>query len=145
MKKLIIMLAIFISTMNAFAGEETINQKVLNAFKTEFSTATDVQWTVGANYYRAIFNYNEKYVFAYFNEEGEMIGITRHIIQGNLPISLQTSLKKNYENFWVSDLLEVSKNEGTYYYITLENADTRLVLKSSSGSNWSVHNKIKKS
>ncbi len=145
MKKIIIMLAITISTVNAFAGEENINQKILNAFKTEFSTATDVQWTVGANYYMATFNYNEKYVFAYFNENGELFGITRHITQGNLPIYLQTSLKKNYSSYWVNDLIEVSKNNGTSYYITLENADTQLVLKSSGGGKWSVHNKIRKS
>ena len=71
------MLAIAISTVNAFAGEEKVNQKVLEAFKTEFSTATDVQWSVGANYYMATFNYNEKYVFAYFSEDGELLGITR--------------------------------------------------------------------
>ncbi|MEO5946851.1 MAG: hypothetical protein ABIP79_08545, partial [Chitinophagaceae bacterium] len=92
MKKLIIMLAIAISTLTAFAGEENVNQKVLDAFKTEFSTATDVQWTIGVNYYMATFNYHEKYVFAYFNEDGTLFGITRHIIQGNLPINLQQSL-----------------------------------------------------
>lgn len=139
------MLAITISTINAFAGEEKVNQKVLDAFKTEFSTATNVKWTLGENYYMATFNYNEKYVFAYFNEEGELFGITRHITQGNLPISLQTNLKKKYDNYWVSDLIEISKNDGTYYYITLENADTQLILKSSGGSNWSVNNKVRKS
>ena len=35
------------------------------------------------------------------------------------------------DSYWVSDLVEVSKSDGTYYYITLENADTQLVLKSS--------------
>lgn len=145
MKKIIIMLAITISTVSAFAGEENINKKILEAFKTEFSTATDVQWTVASNYYMATFNYNEKYMFAYFNENGELFGISRHLTQGNLPIFLQLNLKKNYDNYWISDLIEISKNDGTYYYITLENADTRLELKSSGGGNWSVHNKIKKS
>ena len=60
-------------------------------------------------------------------------------------MNLQSNLKKNYDDYWVSDLVEVSKNEGTYYYITLENADTQLVLKSSGGSTWSVNNKVRKS
>ncbi|MEO5946333.1 MAG: hypothetical protein ABIP79_05915, partial [Chitinophagaceae bacterium] len=59
--------------------------------------------------------------------------------------NLQQSLKKSYDNYWVSDLVEVSKTDGTYYFITLENAYTKLVLKSSGGSNWSVNNKIRKS
>lgn len=47
--------------------------------------------------------------------------------------------------YWVSDLFEVAKNGTTSYYITLENADTKLVLQSTGGSNWSEFKKEKKS
>jgi hypothetical protein len=73
------------------------------------------------------------------------LGVTRYISSGNLPINLQTSLKKSYDNYWISDLFEVAKYDNTSYYITLENADTKLVLKSNGGSNWSVYDKIRKS
>ena len=36
MKKMILTLAIAVSTLSAFAGDENVNQKVLDAFKTEF-------------------------------------------------------------------------------------------------------------
>ena len=42
MKKIIIMLAITISSLAAFAGEENVNKKVLNAFSQEFAGAKDV-------------------------------------------------------------------------------------------------------
>ncbi len=145
MKKMILMLAISISTASVFAGETNVNQKVLDAFKTEFATAANVEWTIGDNYYKASFTYNEKYVFAYFSEDGELLGITRYISLVNLPLNLQTSLKKNYNSYWISDLFEVAKNSGTAYYITLENADTKMVLKSVDGNSWSVHNKERKS
>ena len=145
MKKIILILAILISTASVFAGETTVNQKVLNAFKTEFSSASNVEWSVGDNYYKASFTYNAKYVFAYFNEEGELLGITRYISPLNLPLNLQTNLKKHYNNYWISDLFEVAKNNGTTYYITLEDADTKLVLKSADANNWSVHHKERKS
>ena len=54
------------------------------------------------------------------------------------------SLKKKYEGFWISDLFEASKNDSTNYYITVENADTKIILNSS-GTGWNVYNKIKKS
>ncbi len=145
MKKIIIMLAITVCTLSAFAGEGKVSQKVLDAFKTEFSTATNVTWDVGDNYYKATFNYNEKFVFAFFDEDGEVLGVTRYIMQENLPIKLQTDLNKYYDQYWISDLLEVNKDNTTSYYITLENADTKLVLKSSGGSNWSVYDKERKS
>ncbi|MEI2740669.1 MAG: hypothetical protein V9F01_17985 [Chitinophagaceae bacterium] len=65
MKKMIVSLAIAVSTLNAFAGDVNVNQKVLDAFKTEFASAKEVEWTVGENYYKATFNYNGKYVFAF--------------------------------------------------------------------------------
>ncbi len=141
---MILTLAIAVSTLSAFAGDENVNQKVLDAFKTEFATAKEVEWSVGSNYYKATFVYNEKYVFAYYNESGELLGLTRYLSPVDLPLALQSSLKKNYEGYWVSDLFEAAKNDVTNYYITLENADSRIVLKSA-GNTWSVHSKAKKS
>ena len=141
---MILTLAIIVSTLSAFAGDEHVNQKVLNAFKTEFTTAKEVEWTAGSNYYKATFNYNGKYVFAFYNENGELMGLTRYLSPVDLPIALQKNLKKDYEGYWVSDLFESAKNDATSYYITVEDADTKIVLKSS-GNSWNVYNKIKKS
>jgi hypothetical protein len=144
MKKMITTLAIAFSSLFAFAGETNVNQKVLDAFKNEFTTATEVEWSAGFDYYKATFNYNGKYVYAYFNEDGEMLGMARNMSPIDLPLALQNNLKKSYEGFWVSDLFEAVKNENTNYYITLENADTKLVLKSS-GNSWNVYSKTRKS
>jgi hypothetical protein len=38
----------------------------------------------------------------------------------------------------------VAKNDGTNYYVTLETADTKIVLKSTDGGNWSIYQKSKK-
>lgn len=102
-----------------------------------------MEWTVGSNYFIASFTYNEQHVFAYYGTDGELLGLTRYIIQSELPMSLQKGIKNSYANYWISDLFEVSKNEGTSYFITLENADTKMVLKSSGGS-WSKYKKIKR-
>ena len=145
MKKMILSLAIALTTLGALAaGEENVNQKVLDAFKNEFNTVREAEWTTGADYYRAAFVYNEKYVFAYYSTEGELLGITRYISQTDLPMNLQINLKKKYSNYWISDLFEVAKYETTSYYITVEDADTKIVLKSTGGSDWSVFKSVKK-
>lgn len=141
---MILTLVIAVTTLSAFAKDENVNQKVLDAFKTEFSTAKEVEWSVGADFYKATFNYNGKYVFAFYNEEGELLGLTRYLSPSDLPLALQNNLKKNYEGYWVSDLFEASKDDATNYYITLENADTKIVLKSTENS-WNTFSKIKKS
>ncbi|NOT52535.1 MAG: hypothetical protein HOP10_14795 [Chitinophagaceae bacterium] len=144
MKKMILSLAIAFTTLSAFAGEENVNQKVLNAFRNEFTNASQVEWTVSDDYYKASFIYNDNYVFAYYNTDGELLGMTRYISTTDLPIHLQMNLKKKYNSYWVSDLFEVAKNDVTSYYITVENADTRIVLKSTGGSEWSVFKTAKK-
>jgi len=145
MKKMILTLAISISSFAAFAGEENVNKKVLDAFKTEFTTAKETEWTTGSDYYKAAFMYNEKYVFAYYSLDGDLLGITRYISPADLPMGLLISLKKKSNGFWISDLFEVAKNETTSYYITLENADTKTVLKSTGGAGWEVFKTVKKS
>ena len=146
MKKIFVSFSLLLTAglSSAFANSDPDpDQKVLDAFKTEFASAKEVEWSVGANYFKATFNYNGKYVFAFYSENGELLGLTRYLSPADLPLALQANLKKNYEGYWVSDLFEASKNDGTNYYITLENADSKIVLKSS-GNSWSVHNKIKK-
>ena len=137
-------LAIAISTLSAFAVEEKVSPKVLNAFKSEFNTAKEVEWTVGSTYYMATFTYYDKYVFAYYSVDGVLLGLTHYISTAELPMTLQNNLKKDYSDYWVSDLFEVVKNGKTEYYITLENADKKIVLQSSGSNEWEAYRKVKK-
>jgi len=138
-------LVVLVSSLAVNAADENVNEKVLNAFKTEFNTASQVEWTTGPNYFKASFIFNDKHVFAFYNAEGRLLGLTRNITTAELPLKLQTDLKKNYESYWISDLFETAREEGTSYYITLEDADTRLVLRASADNSWTVYEKTKKS
>jgi CRISPR/Cas system-associated exonuclease Cas4 (RecB family) len=144
MKKMMLTLAIAVSTLSAFAVEEKVSTRVLNAFKSEFNTAKEVEWTASNSYYMAKFNYNDKYVFAYYNIDGILLGLSHYMSPAELPMILQTSLKKNYSNYWISDLFEVAKNGITEYYITLENADRQIILQSSGGDEWESYRKVRK-
>ena len=144
MKKMIMTLVVALGTLVAFAGEENVDRKVLDAFKNEFTAAEQVEWTAGDNFYKAAFIFNNKHVFAFYNIDGELMGITRYLSSMDLPLNLQVSLKKSYANYWISDLFEVAKKDNTTYYITLENADTKIVLKSTDGNSWESYQKSKK-
>jgi hypothetical protein len=146
MKKIMMMLLLVltIGTSFAFTGEEAINKQALNAFKKEFVGATEAAWTVGDNFYKVTFTLNDQKLFAYYNMQGDFMAVTRNISSLQLPLSLQTSLKRSYNNYWISDLFEVAKSDGTNYYVTLETADTKIVLKSADGSDWSVYQKSRK-
>ena len=123
---------------------EKVSQKVLTSFKTEFTNAQNVEWETGNNYFRASFTMNEQRIFAYYNVNGELLSIARYISSIQLPVNLFTDIKNNYSKYWISDLLEVSNSEGLHYYVTLETADSKLVMHSSNGGSWSTYSKNKK-
>ena len=89
---------------------------------------------------------NDQTLTAFYNCDGTLLGVTRYISSLQLPIILQTELKRKYNSYWITDLFEVSNDAGTEYYMTIENTDGRIVLRASAGSpSWSVNEKIRKS
>lgn len=148
MKRLVLTLTIALSmiSFSSFAKfDPVVNPAALESFNSSFKNATEVNWTITATYAKADFAMNGQYVAAYYDITGKLIALTRNISSLQLPITLQASLKNSYENYWISDLFEVANDEGTSYYITVENADTKIVLKSSAGSDWTTYKKIRKS
>lgn len=147
MKRLVFTLTIALSLicLSSFKNKDDVSPAAIKSFKTSFKSATDVNWSVSENLYRAHFSLNGLYVAAYYSIDGDMIALTRNITSLQLPIALQADLKKTSEGFWISDLFELANDEGTSYYITLENADTKLVLQSTSNSEWKTYKKLRKS
>lgn len=144
MKKIILTLAIAIVSIAAFASEENVSAEALKSFAKDFAGAENVSWSTGKASYKATFVYNSQHVTAYYNFEGNLMGLTRNISSLDLPLGLQTGLKKNYKGYWISDLFEVSNQEGTNYYITLEKADETLVLEAGALGKWTVYRKVSK-
>ena len=148
MKRLVLTLTIALSliSFSSFAKDDVnVSPAALEAFKNSFKNATEVNWSASETYFKAEFSLNGQFVSAYFDVAGKMIAMTRNISSLQLPITLQANLKNNYENYWITELFEVANEEGTAYYITLENADTKLIMKSSAGSEWYNYKKIRKS
>ncbi len=146
MKKITIILATVLMMSASFAntGDETINRKALNAFNTEFAGATNASWSVNDNFYEVVFTMHKQTLFAFYSKSGEFIAVTRYISSFQMPHYLQKRLRKSYSDYWISDLFKISNNDNTFYYVTLENADVKIVLKSDNGGSWTVYRKIEK-
>ena len=146
MKKIMMAVAVFltITTGTAFANPTEVNPKVIKAFTAAFVSVNDVTWTTGSDFYKASFIYNSKHVYAYYSLDGKLLGLTRLMATSELPLILQTSIKKNYADMWVTDLFEVANADGTAYYLTVEDAENVLIVKSAGGSDWTTFKKSKK-
>jgi hypothetical protein len=146
MKKILIIATIILTASTAvFAGDEDkVSPRAVSSFNADFSSAQEVDWQVSDKYYRAAFTMNEQRIFAYYNLEGDLMSIARYISSLQLPVTLFNDLKKEYSQYWISDLFEVSNSEGLHYYVTLETADTKLMMRSGNGGNWNEYKKTKK-
>jgi hypothetical protein len=151
MKQLFLSIATVLTMgLSSFAGVNNVNDEVnhqaAQAFKKDFTTATNVSWEqTQQGYVRATFCLNEQVLYAYYNTNGELKAVVRNITSDQLPLSLLTELKKSYNNdYWISDLFEVATDDQTNYYVTLENSDKKIVLKSEGTSSWNVFSKSKK-
>jgi hypothetical protein len=148
MKRLFVTLtlALGLISLSSFASDDyKVSDAAVKSFNSSFKTASEVSWTVTGDIYKASFLLNGQYVSAYFNAEGQMKALTRNISSTQLPLSLQASLKKSYDCYWITDLFEVANEEGTTYYITLEDGDTKITMKSGPNSDWNNAKKERKS
>jgi|ADGO01.1.fsa_nt_gi hypothetical protein len=107
----------------------------------EFAGAKDVQWETGKAFVKATFTLHGQVMFAYYSNDASLLAVTRNITTNQLPMGLLTDVKKNYANYWISDLFEMVADNETSYYVTLESADSRVVLKSTDSTTWQVYKK----
>ena len=146
MKPLFIAFALMASvvTTSSFAADPAVAPVVLKSFETQFVQAKEVAWSYTSGLYKAQFFLNNQQVIAYYNGDGEMVAVTRNINSLQLPLALQASLKAACaDNQWISNLFEVTAEDGVHYYATLETADSKVVLKGSPAANWTTYQKAK--
>ena len=53
------------------------------------------------------------------------------------------NLRRNYSDYWVSDLFECDAEGNTSYFITIENSDSKVTLRSN-GGDWEAYAKATK-
>ena len=73
---------------------------------------------------------------AYYDFQGNLIGVVHHMLTSALPADLSKDIKKRYSNYWVSELFQITNVDGVYYYIQLKNADETIVLSTEGSYGW---------
>jgi hypothetical protein len=148
MKKIILSLGTMLTLAGstAFANNnESADAKAKQTFNSNFTGVSHVMWQRENAFEKATFTMNNQVMFAYFDDNGDLVATTRNILSDQLPIHLLTDLKKNYADHWITELFEIATQGETTYYVTLENAEETVVLRSSDFNNWSTYKKIKRS
>jgi hypothetical protein len=138
MKKRILLLttAILMIVSISFAtNKQPVPQSIVKVFDSRFKTATNVDWTSTANYFKASFTSRERLVEVFYSFEGELIAVSRRIIMEQLPESLIEEMQEKSSNYRVTDLFELSTDGGMEYFVTLENEKEKKTFKGF-GNTW---------
>jgi hypothetical protein len=125
--------------------DDKINSAVRANFVKEFSTAKDVHWQLQKDYELAQFSLNGQILTAYYSHEAVLVALIHHIPMDHLPIFLMQEVKKSYNGYWVTDLFEAAADGDSHYYLTLENSDQVVKLRSAGSTYWTVEKTRKKS
>jgi hypothetical protein len=138
------LMLIITATLSLANTSGVINDKVLTSFKKEFAGAKEVNWETTSQFVKASFTWNEQVFTAYYNAEGDRLAIVRHLRSIELPMSLREQLKESYTSYWITDLFEIHGKEDSAYYVTIEDADRKITLKSVGISEWTTFRKEEK-
>jgi hypothetical protein len=115
-----------------------------SSFQKEFRTAKIISRETFPNYTRFTFSMNELVLSAIYSDKGELMAVTRNILTDQLPFKLMLGIKENYKDYWVTGLFELSSKEENAYYATIENATSKLALRSVNNIEWEVYKKTNK-
>jgi hypothetical protein len=141
---LVALTLVMVTTTFAKNIEDNVSRKALSTFTQKFADAKDVSWFKAENYYKATFTMNDQVYTAFITGNGEWLGVSRNLVSTQLPINLQSDLKKEYGQYWITELFEFATEDQTIYYAIVENGDNKISLKTSGGYEWSVFKKTKK-
>jgi hypothetical protein len=120
------------------------NGAIRASFKREFKTAEIVNWDVTNQFTKVTFQMNGSIMFAFYSGTGELMAVTRNILSSQLPMTLAASLKDKYGDYWITDLFEINGDGSNCYYVTLENADRKIVLRSVGLDSWETYDTQRK-
>jgi hypothetical protein len=149
MKKYFVLAVLFVSVCSfsvKAAGGDNVSPIVKEAFKREFSGASNVKWELikDNSISQVRFIYNNERLNAYFDEDGSMIAVGRFISEVNLPLLVNKTLSKKYSDYQVSEVIEYVQGNETSYLVTLENEKNKLIVNAFGSGNSYVFKKEKK-
>lgn len=142
MKQLFSLLIVaFLSVSASYASEHPATPAAFASFNTSFPKAQEVKWSKVNSYDKVNFKMDGHEQTAFFTQDGEWIATTSNISLEQLPKALQENLKKEMNDFWITDLIIMSTGSGDTYYVQLENADSKSIKQSVSGKRWTSFTK----
>jgi hypothetical protein len=137
-----LLLGIF--TVTAVANPPEVSEKVLKIFNETYTTAVEVKWYSYEQYYEATFKQNEIPVTVRYDTEGTILSSKRYYNEQQLNPFIAGKLKAKYAGKTIFGVTERTSENGTEYYVVLEDEKFWWNVKADAGGVVESAEKIKK-
>lgn len=122
------LIAVSVAT-SAFAADSKVNDVVLQNFGNMFSKASEVTWTSTAIYVKASFVLNNERMEAFYHTDGDLIGLSKAATVDQLSPKAKAAFEAKYADYTVSEAIKFEGPDETAYFISVENAQEKVIVK----------------
>jgi hypothetical protein len=134
-------LLLTVGISSSFATPNDRTDAVTASFHRDFKSAVLITTETTRNFTKLTFEMNDMVLYAFYSTDGNLMAVVRNIKSSQLPIQLMVKVKQDYSSYWISDLFELDAEGATNYYITIEDANTTITLRSSDTTTWELYSK----
>ena len=143
MKQVILILSIVTLSLTKSFAADPVSTFLEKTFNSKFSNAKEVSWSQANGYSIAAFTLDGKRKYAYYNQAAELVVVAEGITLQQLSEDQRANLEENFSGYSVKEAYKMKNDEGTRYYIVVENEKEIIILNSVS-ADWDVVKKTKK-
>ncbi|MCC8408015.1 hypothetical protein LJ707_03680 [Mucilaginibacter sp. UR6-1] len=140
MKKLLIIPAIIgLLVTGAFAADKkvsadddknaNVSYAVINQFKSDYSGAENVTWTVTESTQKAEFTLDGVKMTAFYNLNGEYLGTTRQVNYKAISARAQKEIASRYKDYTVGQVIELNTGDGIQHFVDLKNDKNEILVR----------------
>ena len=123
---------------SAFARPSDVSKYLMKQFQQQFQHADNVTWKTTDRFTSASFTLNGNSVSVFYNNQNNIIGISKIIAVQDLPKAAQKTLTTDYNAYHVVSAIDFTDENGDEsYYIQLQNNGKEIILQSDGLGNMS--------
>jgi hypothetical protein len=125
-------------------ANNSVSYGVLKQFNYEFKAAENIVWTLNESGQKADFTLNGVKMTAYYNINGEYVGVTHKTELSSVPLQAQKEIAATYKDYQVTDVIELEpkklitasslsdisfKNENALYFVDLKSNNDEILVR----------------
>jgi hypothetical protein len=144
-KTLLVAACLMTFSAGVFAEQHfTVSDKLLSVFQRTFPDAIEVKWAEQPTGYMVSFKQHDILTKVLYDKDGNFVGSFRYYAANNLPVTIICRLEKDYSGKSVFGVTEVTNENGTDYYIKLQDDKYWYTIYSDSSGNMEKIEKYRK-